>query len=54
MVDDRCDKISVEDMTVHVDHEIDQKGLLNSPVTKVKRKLSDVSACVLGLRLLCF
>ena len=47
MVDDRCDKISVEDMTVHVDHEIDQKGLLNSPVAKVKRKLSDVSACVL-------
>ena len=47
MVGDRCDRISVEDMTVHVDHEIDQKGLLNSPVAKVKRKLSDVSPCCL-------
>ena len=47
MVGDRCNRISVEDMTVHVDHEIDQKGLLNSPVAKVKRKLSDVSICVM-------
>ena len=43
MVDNRCDNISVEDLTIAVDHEIDQKALLNSPVTKVKRKLSDVS-----------
>ena len=43
MVDNRCDSISVEDLTIAVDHDIDQKALLNSPVTKVKRKLSDVS-----------
>ena len=43
MVDNRCDSISVEELTIGVDHEIDQKTLLNSPVTKVKRKLSDVS-----------
>ena len=44
MVDNRCDSISVEElMTVGMDHEIDQKALLNSPATKIKRKLSDVS-----------
>ena len=41
MVDDRCDSISVEDLTV----EIDNKALLNlpGPVAKPKRKPSDVS-----------
>ena len=43
MVGDKCDSMSVEDLMVAVDHEIDHKGLLNSPVTKPKRKLSDVS-----------
>ena len=43
MVDERCRSVSVEDLTLAIDHEIDQKGLLNSPSSKPKRKLSDVS-----------
>jgi len=47
MVDERCDTISVGDLTVIIDHEMDHKKLLDSPVAKPKRKLSDVSACCL-------
>lgn len=46
MVNDRCNRISVEDLTAPLDHEIDQKVFLNSPTAKPKRKLSDVSAHV--------
>lgn len=51
MVGERCDRIFVEELSiVAVDHEPDQKlSLLNSPVAKPKRKLSDVSASCLYL-----
>ena len=44
MVGDRQDRMYVDDITVLVEHEIDQKGFLSSPVAKPKRRLSDVSA----------
>ena len=40
MVDNKCDSMSVTDLTVEIDH----KTLLNSP--KPKRRLSDVSQCI--------
>ena len=42
MVGNRCDGISVEDLTV----EVDKKALLNLPVAKLKRKPSDVSKLI--------